>query len=660
MWCVILCVASFLKGRKECTYLRHERKWVLPRSVKRKDSVMDRRDAFDGRVYAETPRCEFKLGIVHGKMLGSCTPIAIAVFVLMTLSSVSAFADTTAMYTAGVDMDDGKVAVIHDGSGNIVSLSLNPANGETLTLTGDTLSFAANAVVSPGGQINDSGGVAVISNLITTAGALEFVGMTNMTWVGTAYLGATGTTLFENVRLNDIEPVSGYGKTGSFNIDVDNLSESSQYLPYNITRHNESTMTFELQRNSDTVRRGAFIELTQDGNNIYGRSLAECYKKNDSSNLGKRMFNYDISTHTATAISSSGDKGYQDQKVLTIGPRHWMVTAIGANTMTDSAFVVKSDATHPIVYNVAAKYAMPPTVDFYGNATLNFSVAGAYNDGASKGTDTITMHAGTTLTASNDYPFHYDSGEVVLDGATMSHTAGTSYLNYMTLMNGATVDSSAWAFNAGYTASNPKWTVGGTVLSTYSGNLALLGSGKGASGGAKDLTVEVEDVGDGTDFLFSGDITVSSDRPNATIVKTGAGTMEINGTLYTTNRAVRVSEGTLLLGKSGATVADAPFSLRGGTLALAAGTANAVAAVELTDDSAISVASGASLTMAGLTIPDGSTLNITYAGEIDSSGVKVSTTLDSATLSRIRLNGRRAAQNDEGYLCAKGFIIFFH
>ena len=64
--------------------------------------------------------------------------------------------------------------------------------------------------------------------------------------------------------------------------------------------------------------------------------------------------------------------------------------------------------------------------------------------------------------------------------------------------------------------------------------------------------------------------------------------------------------------------------------------------------------------MASLTIPEGKTLNITFAGAIDANSVKVLDALDSATLSRIRLNGRRAKQNNAGYLCTRGFIISFH
>ena len=199
----------------------------------------------------------------------------------------------------------------------------------------------------------------------------------------------------------------------------------------------------------------------------------------------------------------------------------------------------------------------------------------------------------------------------------------------------------------------------GTARSTYTGDLSLAAHATGDNGTEKYLTIEVADTveGDSTDFLLTGDITAWTDRKNASFIKTGAGTMEVNGTIYTTNRAVRITEGTLLLSKTGATAAEVDFSLQGGTLALAAGTTNTLNAVTQTENSIISMGAGASLTIASLTIPEGKTLDVAFAGAVDSRSVKVLDTLDSPTLSRIRLNGRRPGQNEEGYLCPRGFII---
>ncbi len=388
----------------------------------------------------------------------------------------------------------------------------------------------------------------------------------------------------------------------------------------------------ELRQNGEAVeiKWVATRVLTSGGGNYYGKQkLTTSYK---SLNY-KHVRPYWVST-IANAVTS---------------------TASGANTM-DGAFIVKGDDAHPIVYDVAAKYAMPETIDCYGNATLRFSASGAYNDGVSKGTDTITMHDGTTIVSAENFSFHYDSGDVVLDGATLSFTTGGGYLNFLTLMNGAKVDKSGGPINAGYRVDIPNWKITGTGKSTYTGDLSLAAFSTGDSGVEKYLRIDVADTveGDDTDFLLTGNISAWDDRRNASFSKYGPGTMEVDGTICTTNRAVRVAEGTLLLGRSGATAAEVDFSLLGGTLALAEGTANTVDAVKLTADSGISVASGALLTMADLTIADGKVLDIVGDGK-----VRVLASLDSATLSRIRLNGRRASQSSTGYLCVGGFVILF-
>ena len=411
--------------------------------------------------------------------------------------------------------------------------------------------------------------------------------------------------------------------------------------------NNGVTASGQLQQSDGTFIRAVDIELRQNGEAVEIKWVATRVLTSGGGNYyGKQKL--------TTSYKSLNYKQVRPYWVSTIA-NAVTSTASGANTMV-GAFIVKGDDAHPIVYDVAAKYAMPETIDCYGNATLRFSASGAYNDGVSKGTDTITMHDGTTIASAGNFSFHYNSGDVVLDGATLSFTTGGGYLNFLTLMNGAKVDKSGGPINAGYKVDIPNWKITGTGKSTYTGDISIAAFSVGDAGVEKYLRIEVADTveGDDTDFLLTGNISAWDDRRNASFSKCGPGTMEVDGTIYTTNRAVRVVEGTLLLGRSNATAADVDFSLKGGTLAFAEGTANTVDAVALTADSGISVASGALLTMADLTIADGKVLNIVGDGK-----VRVLASLDSATLSRIRLNGRRASQSSTGYLYVGGFVIRF-
>ena len=186
--------------------------------------------------------------------------------------------------------------------------------------------------------------------------------------------------------------------------------------------------------------------------------------------------------------------------------------------------------------------------------------------------------------------------------------------------------------------------------------------GNGASN-ERWLTIAVADTvaGEGSDFIVSGDIATADRRyPYTSFVKTGVGTMRMDGSMVTlTNLPVRIVEGTLAITTSNAIDADkGKFSLEGGTLSFAAGTANTVSDVTLTETSAISVGAGAALTMKSLTVPDGAMLAIT--GDVLNGNVKVTTAPDDATLSRIRLNGKRVARSADGRLHTRGFIVSFY
>ena len=597
----------------------------------------------------------------------------------------------TYSYTDGaVSPSDGKVAILRDGSGEITNLTMAADDAEPMILTGDALAFAGGAEVKVIGN-------GVVSNAFTAAGALTFLGVTNATWNGgSAYMEDSDVVVFKNVTIDCIVPLQGYGKRGSANVEIGN--NDFLYKAFNIVRDG-SAIRFEMQLyhyDKKYYRKCIFVELSQSGSNVVGKRLATGYVIDASNNkLGEQMFEYNNGTASVmSGVTTSSTTGSYKLKTLTILPSaltfavsgtetlkavsgsgltvtfegagaNAKVKASGANTMTSGGFIVKGDSLRPIEFEVAAKNALPPKIDCYGNAMLDFSVDGAYNDGVANGTDAIYMHEGSTLSVRGAYPFHYASGTVILDGATMTHTtAKNAYLNYLTLKNGATISlSSDGRFRGGYTADNPTWTVAGTGRSTYNGNPVVLAKATGtASSSCQYLTIDVGDTvaGDGTDFLVTGNIVNDSSFKMASFIKAGAGTMEIDGTIQTANIPVRVAEGVLLLGRSGATAAGVDFSLEGGSLALAAGTANSADAFALTADSTLSFGDGAAISLESLTIPDGATL--TLAGNVPSRGLRVSSDPGEETLGRIVFaDGRRGTVmwDSNGYVRAngKGLII---
>ena len=332
------------------------------------------------------------------------------------------------------------------------------------------------------------------------------------------------------------------------------------------------------------------------------------------------------------------------------------VNANGANTMTDSAYVVKGDEAHPIEFNAANANALPDkTTDCYGNTDLNLTAGGAYNNGI-RGAR-ITMHPGSTLYSKASWTFHNTAQTVVIDGTTLNLDNNSKYINDLVLTNGSVVTRGN-ATRAGY-GKNPTWRVVGEGVSTCDSSVSIVAGSKGENGTKRTLTIDVADTvaGEASDFIMSGDITNDSGYPNGVFAKSGPGTMEMLGTITAGNNPVRVTAGTLLLGTNDAVAATVPFSLEGGTLACAAGTVNTMGAVSVTTNSTLAVGAGASLTMANISVADGQTLEIECADGTGAKAVKVTAALDDATRARIRLNGRRPRQTSDGYLAIGGFMM---
>ena len=330
------------------------------------------------------------------------------------------------------------------------------------------------------------------------------------------------------------------------------------------------------------------------------------------------------------------------------------IDATGANTMTDSTYVIKGDAQNKMVFKAdnASSNPLPSgTTDVWGEGT-EFQVAKALSSAQSA----ITMHPGSVLDINASMP---NPLVVVLDGATCRSSADR-YLSQLTFSNASSVEFRSGKVRACYKASDCVWIVSGTGASTCDATLGLFGNGASET---NVLTIAVEDtaVGDAVDFIVAGNITTADARyPYTSFTKTGEGTMRVDGSMTTlTNLPVRVAGGTLVVNSSNALNAQkGVISLEGGSLSFAAGTVNTVAEVALTESAAITLGAGATLTMGSLTVPDGATLAL--EGDVLNGSVRVTSALDAATLSRITLGGKRPAQSSDGRLCTRGLIISFH
>ena len=356
--------------------------------------------------------------------------------------------------------------------------------------------------------------------------------------------------------------------------------------------------------------------------------------------------------------------------------------------LTRCAYILRGFPDRKLTFNLDNANALPSDAfDAWGNVQVNVNAkpGGDYHPA-------ISLHSGSSLYTGSRVPFS-SSQQVVVEGGDLylqnaSHifpntrtksielSGGTlhyestgsnfTYLNYITFGNGSSLTGDGDTLRVGWTGNPAKWRVTGTGASTCDTDVEMFGS----NDNYREFVIDVADTvaGAGADFVMNGRMWHSRNGNHAqsAVVKTGAGTVQMNGQLAITNRPNRIVEGTFLLGVNGVTLGgagvaangDTDFSLEGGALACAAGTTNAAGTLAVKGDCTLSIGKGATVSFADLTVEDGKTLAVEYVDGIDGRAVRVSTALDAATLSRITLNGKCARQSSGGYLrTCDGFMF---
>ncbi len=463
----------------------------------------------------------------------------------------------------------------------------------------------------------------------------------------------TPKTLVENVKLSTVTVTGATFGGPKWN--------GSDWVVVDFA-NNGSTASFQIQCHRESLLQCMDVELSQNGADVEIKTTAAFYTSwtdNSEEYYNKKAFPVASATGSwpanKLATSDTGNDRFNlDDLTYTLTPKAFVVYATGANTLEDSSLAFYGAENNPLELHVTAasafNVACPP--DCYAGTTMYIDAAATYRTGVVTGM-TQTMHTGSVLVTPQKFAFHRQNGKLVLDGATLLNTADEAYFNYIAFSNAAVVASASGDLRAGGVAS-PVWIVGGTGMSSLEGDVKLVAIANAPS--LTSLTIDVAEVAEGTDFLVTGDIVDLQASNIGYLVKTGAGTMQLDGAVKSTGGALSVAEGTLLLGVSSDAHTD--FSLDGGTLAAAAGTTHTAGTLAVTAASSLEIASGAKLTFADLEVSSGATLNATVPGKTN---LKVSAALSAEVLSRIRINGERARQDENGYLrTGNGLVIIFN
>ena len=210
---------------------------------------------------------------------------------------------------------------------------------------------------------------------------------------------------------------------------------------------------------------------------------------------------------------------------------------------------------------------------------------------------------------------------------------------------------------AGYGV-NVLWTVDGALPSYCDVGLCLW-----ATTATRTCTFCVLES---AELVMNGSLSVDSDNADVVIRKTGDGMMTFNNAFEILGRPVSLFGGTWKLNASGITSASDPYTLDGGTLAVADGTANSLGVLTVGDaGGGITLGAGATLTFADSSAAEwtGDVTNRVIVTGFAEKSIRFGTTRNGlATAQRVRLrtsDDKRLFLDADGYLTTTGPGIVF-
>ena len=404
----------------------------------------------------------------------------------------------------------------------------------TSTTTASGYVYAANSGIAGGGSgtltVQDSATLTAtglqVGNQSGTTGTVNQTGGTvNLTGAGAndvrvGHWPGSGSYTISGGTLNTLNTnfIVGWDGVGTFNVDggVANVKGVRLGANTNVGTLNLDGGTLNIGSSGITQNQASTINL--DSGTL--GSLAG-WSSSLGMNLGGAV---DIDT-TGGDISLSG---------ALAGAGGFTKTGTGTLTLSGTGTSTYTGAT---------------AVD---NGTLRLSGNLPFGTGRLANTSAITVASGAELEVAGAYNTSWN-GEVVLNGGTLNYSHGTleNYLNTITLNDGAEITGTGQRIGW---QSNGSITVGGTSASTISSEIQLVNGGAPFAT-QREIAFNVADVTSdaGTDLTVSGtlsDFATTGAYSGATLVKNGAGTMELTTTNTYTGATV-VNDGTLKLNAGG-------------------------------------------------------------------------------------------------------------
>ena len=505
-----------------------------------------------------------------------------------------------------------------------VSVKAGAASGINRLGAGTSISNAG--VFTAGGAFaaGDIGAVVTNSAAISSSGTFRYERTADAANLGAEYYTAgflatnTWQIIAEWCTLHDITNLVGK-MTGSY-IGGDYKDSIGSLYHYRVAESG-LVATGQVQFAQGTTLRCIVIEFKQIGDHVGAKGLWVCSPSKTA--LGTDTLALSPQPTHYTVATDASKVAYNVHDFTTYSARVSRFSAVGFSATNDLSFaegsaieIAGSDAGRMAV-TFCRTNSLPEngTVDVFAGGDMVLDpqpVIGALEAEAYVGgTCQIRVHKGGTLYQRGQWtPGPHQIMELrggTLNSGNPDNTSnvGKAFVNHLYLCDGAVV--TGLSFRIGHTESNTNvawWKVRGSLPSHCYNTVH---TETGANNSRRTFKFDVWDVtGDNeADLVMHGPFrryVLDWAHTNVLVRKTGAGTMLFTQPCGTDNEPmgpIDLEEGTWLLGVSNTVGPRTPFRLKGGTLAVAKGTANSCGPLWIyAAGGAISLGEGATLTFA--------------------------------------------------------------
>jgi hypothetical protein len=424
-----------------------------------------------------------------------------------------------------------------------------------------------------------------------------------------------------------------------------------------------ATCQFQAKAYKSSTVRSVTLQFVQSGADVKFKVKSRYYKTDGSLAPGDQL----LDESNSGSENSRKQVHLVDIRACCSGLASFgkdTLTLSGPTASTNGTIDIRGTRAAPKTMAICHAEAMPfkGRVNVHAYGQLKLAVAGLSGSYVTKGISrdaVINVHTNGRLLVNNAYQLNTGSSDVRVDGGFVAFAPASSssidssiYFGSMTLRNGARMVGRDPRVRKG--GEGAKINVVGETPSYCDTGIILWAESPDDPG---VLKIGVDDVtGDGeVDFTIKRSIraTATSGYGDCTVVKTGQGTVRIDGESDYAN-PTRLQGGTWLLGVSNAMHSQMPVSMEGGSLASLAGTVNSLGALSVSASGSIVVGDGAKIAFADSSAESwNSGAKVDVVADLAADAVRFGTdasALDRSQIGRLRCCGNRCFLDENGFL----------